>query len=181
MLATTAEYSSLISFIYRSRSRSKSASLKRYNSGVDYKESAGDHSVKTSSSVSLRSGSSCTALRVSGKHTVERDKLLSNWRKHYCATREEVSTKMEELSRLNQEDILEKEKNIWTRTTPADLYYTRDEENPKIIKATPKLLHLCEVFSENLVLRTKKVNELKPKYEPPPRKNRARLCKHKSK
>lgn len=81
---------------------------------------------------------------------------------------------------MSQEDAIEKEKHIWTRSTPADLYYVRDEVNPKIIAATPRLFQLCEVFNETLVLRAKKVNELKPKYEPPPRKNRARVCKHKS-
>lgn len=122
-----------------------------------------------------------TSLKPSSKNTSERDKLLSNWRRNYCATREEVSTKIEELSKINQDDVLEKEKHIWTRSTPADLYYARDEENPKIINATPRLLQLCDAFLENLVLRAKKVNELKPKYVPPPRKNRARVCKHKSK
>lgn len=92
-----------------------------------------------------------------------------------------MSNKMEELSRVNQEDALEKEKNMWTRSTPADLYYMRDEQNPKVVKATPKLSQLCEQFNENLVLRAEKVNNLKPKYKPPPRKNRARLCRHKSK
>lgn len=121
------------------------------------------------------------SLKLANKHTLERDKLLSSWRKNYCATREEVSSKLEELSKVNQEDVLEKEKQIWTRSTPADLYYVRKEENPKIIHASTKLLQLCDVFNESLVLRAKKVNELKPKYEPPPRKNRARLCKHKSK
>lgn len=81
----------------------------------------------------------------------------------------------------SDEDILEKEKKIWTRTTPADLYYQRDEANPKVIKGTERLLKICETFKEELVLRTKKINATKPIYEPPPRKNRARICKHKSK
>lgn len=85
---------------------------------------------------------------------------------------------MEELSNT-QEDTIEKEKKIWTRTTPADLHYTRDENNSKIIRASDRLLKFCKKFNEELVLRSQKVNQLKPKYEPPPRKNRARLCKHK--
>lgn len=39
---------------------------------------------------------------------------------------------------------------------------------------------LCDRFNEDLVLRAKKINAAKPKYEPPPRKNRARICKHKT-
>lgn len=87
---------------------------------------------------------------------------------------------MEELCNA-QEDTLEKEKKIWTRTTPADLFYVRNEINPKIIMATSRLLKLCETFSTQLVLRTENVNAKKPIYQPPPRKNRARLCKHKCK
>ncbi|XP_022906494.1 ribonuclease 3 [Onthophagus taurus] len=110
----------------------------------------------------------------------ERELLLSKWRKNYCATPEEVSKKLGELDQSNQEDVLEKERNIWTRTTPADLYYQRDEANPKVIRGTEKLLKICERFNEELVLRAKKINDTKPEYVPPPRKNRARVCKHKS-
>lgn len=110
----------------------------------------------------------------------ERELLLSKWRKNYCATREEVNRRMEEMNSDSEEDILEKEKKIWTRTTPADLYYQRDEENPKIIRGTQRLSKICETFNDELVSRAQKINAIKPKYEPPPRKNRARICKHKS-
>lgn len=88
---------------------------------------------------------------------------------------------MEELASMSLNDILEREKKLWTRSTPAELFYVRDEIDMKRIKATPKLIELCKRFEIELVNRADKVNELKPKYEPPPRKNRARLCKHKSK
>lgn len=106
--------------------------------------------------------------------------ILSKWRKDFCATSDEISRKMLELSN-NQDESLEKEKSIWIRTTPADLYYVRSDENPKVIRATERLLKLCDTFNEELVLRREKINAKKPKYEPPPRKNRARLCKHKCK
>lgn len=82
---------------------------------------------------------------------------------------------------MSLDDILEEEKKVWTRSTPAELFYVRDETDLKMIRATPKLIELCERFREELLTRSQKVNALKPKYEPPPRKNRARLCKHKSK
>lgn len=110
----------------------------------------------------------------------ERSLILSKWRRDYCATSDDISKKMLELSNA-QDDTLEKEKMIWTRTTPADLFYIRDDGNPKVINATDRLVKLCDSFSEELVLRTEKINSTKPKYEPPPRKNRARLCKHKCK
>lgn len=109
----------------------------------------------------------------------ERDALLAQWRKNYYATGEEITTKLEELSKMSQEEIIEREKSIWTRTTPADLYYERDEVNPKIIKGTNKLMEVCNRFNEELVLRARKINALKPPYEPPMRKKKARLCKHK--
>lgn len=111
----------------------------------------------------------------------EREEILSKWRQNYCSTERQITDKLEELATMATDDILEKEKSIWTRTTPAELYYIRDENNSKIIRATPKLIQLTEKFHETLVLRASRVNSLKPKYEPPPRKNRARLCKHKSK
>lgn len=169
---------------YRSRSRSHSLSPRRkrhHHSKPNYRKSSNRSSTEPSTANSLIKHSSSNSLKLSNKPTLERDKLLTNWRKNYCATREEVSNKIEELSKVSQEDVIEKEKHIWTRSTPADLYYVRDEKNPKIITATPKLLQLCEIFNETLVLRAQKVNALKPKYEPPPRKNRARVCKHKSK
>ncbi|GLV45263.1 drosha [Carabus blaptoides fortunei] len=110
----------------------------------------------------------------------ERDALLAQWRKNYYATGEEITSKLEELSKMSQEEIIEREKSIWTRTTPADLYYERDEVNPKIIKGTNKLMEVCNRFNEDLVLRARKINALKPPYEPPMRKKKARLCKHKS-
>lgn len=117
--------------------------------------------------------------RRDAKEKSERDILLCNYRKDYCATREEITTKLEELAK--QDDLLEKEKDIWTRTTPADLHYKRDDDNPKIIKGTPKLLQLCEQFKTKLINRRTNANKNKPEYIPPPRKNRAKLCTHKSK
>ncbi|XP_064214170.1 ribonuclease 3 [Tribolium castaneum] len=114
------------------------------------------------------------------KPVKERDLILSKWRKNYCSTREEVSNKIHELAKVDHEEVLEQEKNIWTRSTPSDLYYRKDESNARVTRATKRLTQLCDKFNDCLVMRAAKVNKLKPKYEPPPRKNRARLCKHKS-
>lgn len=109
----------------------------------------------------------------------ERDIILEKWRKNYCATSEEVSNKLKELSDMTQDEILEREKSFWTRTTPGDLFYVRDELNPKVVKGTSRLQQICERFKEELVLRANKVNDLKEPYHPPERKKRTRLCKHK--
>ncbi|KAL6440955.1 hypothetical protein ACFW04_003384 [Cataglyphis niger] len=81
---------------------------------------------------------------------------------------------------MGSEGILENEKKIWTRTAPADLYYFRDENNPKIMKSTVKLQELCMTFKRLLIDRATEARALQPPYEPPPRKTRARLCRHKS-
>ena len=53
--------------------------------------------------------------------------------------------------------------------------------NPKVMRATPRLVALCERFDDDLVRRAEKVRASRPQYEPPPRKSRMRLAKHKCK
>lgn len=119
-----------------------------------------------------------TILRADTKS--ERDIILEKWRKDFCATGEEMSNKLEQLSKLSQEEILEREKSFWITSTSAGLFYEKDENSSTIVRGTDKLQKICEEFSEKLVLRASKINFLKAKYEPPQRKKRTRLCKHKS-
>nr|CAD7204214.1 unnamed protein product [Timema douglasi] len=148
---------------------------------------------------------------------------------NYCATGEEIESKLSELSKMKPEEIIEMEKRVWTRTAPADLYYSRDEKgggkillvhltymsseavdlsglgvrcpptsgldvhglkpnqgrqiflekaicpmNPKVMRATPRLMELCEKFEKELSTRAAKVRAAQPKFELPPRKNRAK-------
>lgn len=67
---------------------------------------------------------------------------------------------MNELSAMGSEGILESEKKIWTRTAPADLYYSRDENNPKIMKSTVKLQELCMTFKKLLIDRATEARAL---------------------
>nr|CAD7256806.1 unnamed protein product [Timema shepardi] len=96
---------------------------------------------------------------------------------NYCATGEEIESKLSELSKMKPEEIIEMEKRVWTRTAPADLYYSRDEKNPKVMRATPRLMELCEKFEKELSTRAAKVRAAQPKFELPPRKNRAKYVK----
>lgn len=61
---------------------------------------------------------------------------------------------------MGSEGILESEKKIWTRTAPADLYYFRDEINPKIMKSTVKLQELCMTFKRLLIDRATEARAL---------------------
>ncbi|XP_076755408.1 ribonuclease 3 drosha [Xylocopa sonorina] len=110
----------------------------------------------------------------------ERELLLEKYRQDYCATSKDMERKMDELSAMGPEGIMENARKVWTRTAPADLYYTRDESNPKIMRGTLKLHELCELFKKILLDRAAGARALQPPYEPPPRKTRARLCRHKS-
>ncbi|XP_029166737.1 ribonuclease 3 isoform X2 [Nylanderia fulva] len=114
------------------------------------------------------------------KGPTERELLLEKYRRNYCATSKDIERKLNELSIMGSEGILENEKKIWTRTAPADLYYYRDENNPKIMRSTVKLQELCVTFKKLLIDRATEARALQPPYEPPPRKTRARLCRHKS-
>ncbi|KOC66051.1 Ribonuclease 3 [Habropoda laboriosa] len=116
----------------------------------------------------------------SKRDPTERELLLEKYRQDYCATSKDMERKMDELSAMGPEGIMENARKVWTRTAPADLYYTRDENNPKIMRGTAKLHELCELFKKILLDRAAGARALQPPYEPPPRKTRARLCRHKS-
>ena len=64
-----------------------------------------------------------------------------------------MEKKMGELCALGTEGILENERKIWTRTAPADLYYTRDENNHKIMRGSLKLIELCDIFKKLFIER----------------------------
>ncbi|XP_012145927.1 ribonuclease 3 drosha [Megachile rotundata] len=110
----------------------------------------------------------------------ERELLLEKYRQDYCATSKDMERKMDELSAMGPEGIMENARKVWTRTAPADLYYVRDENNLKLMRGTSKLYELCESFKKVLLDRATGARALQPPYEPPPRKTRARLCRHKS-
>ena len=114
------------------------------------------------------------------KDPTERELLLEKYRQDYCATSKDMERKMDELSAMGPEGIMENARKVWTRTAPADLYYNRDESNANVMRATPKLLELCDLFKKALLDRAEAARSLQPPYEPPPRKTRARLCRHKS-
>ncbi|XP_034951139.1 ribonuclease 3 [Chelonus insularis] len=111
------------------------------------------------------------------KEMTEREMILEKYRRNYCATSKDIERKIDE---LGPDGILECDKKVWTRTAPADLYYSRDDNNPKIMKGTSKLHELCDNFKHYLLDRAKIARSIQPPYEPPPRKTKARLCRHKS-
>ncbi|KAF4526532.1 hypothetical protein B566_EDAN005899 [Ephemera danica] len=71
----------------------------------------------------------------------------------------------------------EPDRKQWIRSTPADLFYTPDVTNPKVMKGTARLEELCVQFKEKLVDRAAKAREGRPVYEPPPRRHKPHLHK----
>ncbi|XP_020279114.1 ribonuclease 3 isoform X2 [Pseudomyrmex gracilis] len=184
---------------YRYHSKEKSSSREVYDSGYynrkfehkrdrSYMSSHSDRSSEVSSRRRKRSRSpesySRDATPISNarkqKILTEREQILEKYRRNYCATSKDIQRKLNELSAIGSEGILENEKRIWTRTAPADLYYVRDENNPKLMKSTTKLEELCATFKKLLIDRAAAARALQPPYEPPPRKTKARMCPHKS-
>lgn len=102
----------------------------------------------------------------------ERDKILRKWRSNYCETSEQMTKKLAELAEAE-------EKQFWVRSSPADVYYRRTHNGIEV-QATPRLEALCELFDRELLVRAESARAEMPKYTPPPRKQRRRLCKHKS-
>ncbi|XP_029678155.1 LOW QUALITY PROTEIN: ribonuclease 3-like [Formica exsecta] len=159
------------------------SSYKRHESYTSRSEGSYTRNRTRKRSKSRESRSSRDKTPINAKRTkgpTERELLLEKYRRNYCATSKDIERKLNELSAMGSEGILESEKKIWTRTAPADLYYFRDENNPKIMRSTVKLQELCMTFKRLLIDRATEARALQPPYEPPPRKTRARLCRHKS-
>lgn len=69
------------------------------------------------------------------------------------------------------------EKEYWIRSSPADIYYKRT--NGSEVMSSPRLDTLCDLFEQGLLNRAANLrNKLAP-YVPPPRKRKAKICRHK--
>ena len=82
------------------------------------------------------------------------------------------------LAKLTPEEIIEQEKKVWIRSAPADLYYSRDRENPDIMKATDRSKQLHDHFEEKLIKIGVKAREKWPKRDPPNFIAGLRPCDH---
>ncbi|CAD7014711.1 ribonuclease 3 [Ceratitis capitata] len=108
------------------------------------------------------------------KLETERDRLLKSWRSNYCETSEDIEAKLAELVEQDEE-----QRTVWIRSSPADPFYRRTNI-PNEVLSTSRLEALCNLFEEKLVQRAEGVRKCLPSHDPPARKPRRRLCKHKS-
>lgn len=99
----------------------------------------------------------------------ERDRLLNKWRSNYCETPDDIANKLAQLDS-------ELETKYWIRSSPADIYYKRTTASE--VEAMPRLEAMCSLFSEALVNRGIEARAKQKPYEPPPRKKKQRLCRH---
>lgn len=81
------------------------------------------------------------------------------------SSREKLDLKRLEMS---LEEVISEEKKVWTRSAPADLYYERDMENPRLMRSTPRLDKLLDRFDDELVKSAEKIKQdLQGNYQPP--------------
>ncbi|XP_050428632.1 ribonuclease 3 [Adelges cooleyi] len=104
--------------------------------------------------------------------------LLNKSKRRGMKTAEELSAELEILSKMSVDQIINAEKKVWTRSAPADLYYEKPEENPKITVGKENVIKLCDEFDRVLGKRATAINALKPLYNKP-RKNNVKVHKHK--
>lgn len=64
-----------------------------------------------------------------GSKSVEddRQRLIEKWRMNNCESQDEMQKRLQEISQMNPDEILEEENKVWIRSAPADRYYERDE------------------------------------------------------
>lgn len=108
------------------------------------------------------------------KEETERDRILRKWCSNFCEKPEDYIKKMNALSET------EATVETWVRSSPAELYYERTRTEHEV-KAKTRLHMLCDLFDDELIQRANRVRRILPPYEPPPRKARRRVCKHKHK
>lgn len=102
----------------------------------------------------------------------ERDQLLVKWRSNYCETSDDITRKLSEMDPNENKDL-------WVRSSPADIYYKRCENGD--VESTNRLDTLCTLFDQELVGRGPKIRETQPPYKTPPRKRKHKVCRHKCK
>ncbi|XP_014213264.1 ribonuclease 3 isoform X2 [Copidosoma floridanum] len=163
------------------RRRSRSSDRKSYSNNNSYSSRRNEKSNRRSRSISRSSSSrgSTTRNNVSrvtkNKPLTEREVILKKYRSNYCETRDEITKKIKNISTDVASD-----KKIWTRSSPADLYYQRSEADYRVVVSTEREKEICDDFQKLLVERSAAARALQPPYEPPPRKTKTRICRHKS-
>ena len=69
--------------------------------------------------------------------------------------------------KLTPAEIIEMERRVWIRSTPADLYYDRDKVNPEVMVATEKSKNMHVAFEETLIGSGMEARSKFPVREPP--------------
>lgn len=100
----------------------------------------------------------------------ERDQLLVKWRSNYCETSDDITRKLAEMDPNENKDL-------WIRSSPADVFYKRCENGD--VESTQRLDTLCTLFDQELVARGPQIRKQQPPYHTPPRKRKHKVCRHK--
>ncbi|CAG0884564.1 unnamed protein product [Darwinula stevensoni] len=61
------------------------------------------------------------------------------------------------MEKISAEEMLQEEQVLFIRCSPAELFYERDEQNPRLMKGTTQLKKLCEQFKVQLGTRVERI------------------------
>lgn len=107
------------------------------------------------------------------KHSPRHSRSRSSQYSHTKST-EELSNEMKKLAKMSIEQIIEREKKIWSQSAPTDLYYTISN----VAYGTDTVLNVCAEFERTLGKRLLEAKALKPVNNINARKNNVHKHKH---
>ncbi|XP_071455436.1 ribonuclease 3 [Hetaerina americana] len=142
----------------RSPSRHESSSLPKNR--LSSLRQRGSPKEKTVPLIKSESKEAVEPKEILGKVKAEKDGVeehLQNWRRG-------LDSSGTSGPRTNEEMGLA-ERCYWTRAAPAELYYFRDDEQPRVMRATKRLAALCDRFEEELVERAERARLALPKVD----------------
>lgn len=160
----------------RKRSRTRSPYRKSSRRSPSNRSGRSPHRDRPSSSrrsLARRDSRDSRSTRESVKPSMpptERERLLKKWRNNYCATSDQISKKLLEMSN-------DEEQASWIRASPADIHYRRTKD---VVESTPRLDALCTLFDDELLKRAAKTRAKQAPYVTPNRRQKIRVCRHKS-
>lgn len=127
------------------RRQSKQRSMSRSNSKLRPHRSRSRSKVR--SSWRSRSGSRSNLNSSPRSETPPTESLnsLDKWRMNNCCSEREMAEKLTSIAAMEAEEIIAEEKKIWTRSAPADLYYTKRTDDNSYV-CTEKTRTVSKLF-----------------------------------
>lgn len=111
------------SYSRRQSSRSRSRSIKSYH----YKSSKYSRTRSSDLHSSCEKTANMESWSKRRESDLDRQKLIEKWRMNNCDNQDEMQRRLQEISQMNPDELLQEENKVWIRSAPADCYYERDQ------------------------------------------------------